>query len=291
MLTGSSKAGWYRYRMKWHFYRDGRVWPEFSFAAAAAICTETSHRHHAYWRFDFDLEGTPTNDVVREHTDGGAGRPFTAEASRVLRGPTDRTYWSVTDAASGAGYSIVPGEEDRRLPADAFSKTDALVLRYHPDEIDDGLTYGDARGSAFAFEPFVDGETLDGADTVFWYRAGALHTAGAPFECDIVGPMLRPFGFEGTLVGGAENVEFEATRPNPFSGSARTRFRVERTQDVTVDLYDTSGRRVLTLYRGTAQADVWQPVRIDGSGLPAGTYVVRLRGETARGTTRVVLVR
>ena len=228
---------------------------------------------------------------MREHPDGAPGQVFRAEVSRVLRGPADRTYWSVTDAASGAGYTIVPGEEDRRLPADAFSKTDALVLRYHADEVDDGLTYGDRRGSAFAFEPFVDGESLDGADTVFWYRSGALHTAGAPFECDIVGPMLRPFGFESPLVPGAESVEFEVTRPNPFSGSARTRFRVATTQDVTVELYDTSGRRVATLYQGTAGADAWQPVRIDGSGLPAGTYIVRLKGETASGTTRVVLVR
>ncbi|HEX8386568.1 MAG TPA: hypothetical protein VF576_10305, partial [Rubricoccaceae bacterium] len=53
VLTGHARAGWYRYRVKWHFYADGRIWPEFSFSAAGATCTSAQHRHHAYWRFDF----------------------------------------------------------------------------------------------------------------------------------------------------------------------------------------------------------------------------------------------
>ena len=289
VVTGHSRAGWYRYRMKWHFYSDGRIWPEFSFAAADAVCTETGHRHHAYWRFDFDLEGTPTNDIVREHPGGGEPQAFTSEASRVLGGPSDATFWSVIDEATGMGYEIVPGEEDRLLTVDPYSKTDALVLRYKVDELDDGLTIGG--GCAFAFEPFVNGEALQGEDTVFWYRAGALHTAGSPFECDIVGPMLRPIGFNTRVLPGVRGAEFERVHPNPFTGSARTRFRVQTTQEVAVELYDTSGRRVDVLFEGVARADEWQSVLVDGRDLPAGTYVVRLRGEMASGTTRVVLVR
>ena len=289
VVTGHSRAGWYRYRMKWHFYSDGRIWPEFSFAAADAICTESGHRHHAYWRFDFDLDGTPANDIVREHPGGGDPLPFTTEASRILGGPSDRTYWSVVDQATGIGYEIVPGDQDRQLTVDPYSKTDALVLRYKLDEIDDGVAISE--GCAFAFEPFVNGEALQGEDTVFWYRSGALHQAGAPFECDILGPMLRPIGFDGGTLPGVEGAEFERVRPNPFTGMARTRFRVRTTQVVEVGLYDLSGRRVAVLYQGPAQADEWEAVTVDGRDLPAGTYVVRLRGETASGTTRVVLVR
>ena len=290
VLTSHSEAGWYRYRMKWHFYADGRIWPEFSFAAADAVCTQFGHRHHAYWRFDFDLDGTPDNDVVREFVAEGAdGQVFTTESSRVLGGTADRTYWSVVDADTGIGYEIHPSEADRRLPVDAYSKTDALVLRYKMDEIDDGKTIGS--GCAFAFEPFVDGEALQGEDTVFWYRSGALHSAGSPFECDIAGPMLVPVGFRVSTVGGVEGVEFESARPNPFSVTTASRFRIERTQPVTAELYDLSGRRVQVLFDGVAVQGDWQELRIDGRLLPAGTYVVRLRGETARGTTRVVLVR
>lgn len=295
VLTAHTEAGWYRYRMKWHFYADGRIWPEFSFAAADAVCTRTDHRHHAYWRFDFDLDGTPSNDVVREFAAPGAeGQVFTTESSRVLGGVADQTYWSVVDGASGIGYEIRPSVADRALPVDAYSKTDALVLRYKMDEIDDGRTV--STGCAFAFEPFVDGESLQGEDTVFWYRSSALHPGSSPqqenaFECDIVGPMLVPVGFEVSTVDGVEGVEFESARPNPFSVTTASRFRVERTQAVTAELYDLSGRRVQVLFDGVAVQGEWQDLRIDGRALPSGTYVVRLHGETARGTTRVVLVR
>lgn len=286
VLTSHSEAGWYRYRMKWHFYADGRIWPEFSFTAVSAICTEADRRHHAYWRFDFDLDGTPRNDVVREHR-GGAAQQFTTEASRLLSGPTDDTYWSVTDAASGVGYEIVPGEEDRRLQADVFSKTDALVLRYKLDEIDDGLTV--ETGCTFAFEPWVNNESLDGEDVVFWYRSGVLREGGDAFDCDIIGPMLRPVGFATSvpMLPGTAGVEIEAARPNPFSGATTLRFATEADQPVTVEVYDAVGRRVRTVFEGDVVAGRWQEVRIEAGDLPAGTYVVRLTGTTARGTTQI----
>ncbi|MCH7975454.1 MAG: hypothetical protein IIC18_02725, partial [Bacteroidetes bacterium] len=67
ILTAHMLAGWYRYRMKWHFYTDGRIWPEYSMASnSGSACALEYHNHHAYWRFDFDLDGTPNDDVVRE---------------------------------------------------------------------------------------------------------------------------------------------------------------------------------------------------------------------------------
>ncbi|WP_412067379.1 T9SS type A sorting domain-containing protein [Rubrivirga sp. IMCC43871] len=289
VLTGHTEAGWYRYRMKWHFYADGRIWPEFSFAAADAVCTGTAHRHHAYWRLDFDLDGTAADDIITEHGAGGA-LAFTQEASRVLGGPSDATYWSVVDGASGIGYEIRPGDADRRLPVDPFSKIDALVLRYKMDEIEDGATISSG-GCAFAYEPFLDGESVENVDTVFWIRSGALHSAGAPFECDVVGPMLVPIGFEVSAAPGTRGVEFEAARPNPFQRTTTTRFRVETTEPVTAELYDLAGRRVQVLFDGVAPGGQWQSLLVDGRTLPAGTYVIRLQGESVQGTTRVVLVR
>ncbi len=288
VLTAHVEAGWYRYRMKWHLYADGRIWPEISFTSVRAVCTEADHRHHAYWRFDFDIDGTPRNDVIREHA-GGESRRYDAEVSRVLPATDPGVYWTVTDADTGDGYEIVPGEADRRLPADAYSKTDALALRYKLAEIDDGLTF--QTGCAFAFEPFVDGESLDGEDVVFWYRSGALHEGRQPFACDLVGPMLRPIGFVSAPLPGTVGVEIEAPRPNPFAERTRVRFRVEEDQPVTVALYDAVGRRVRALFDGPATADRPITLQIDAAGLPAGTYVVRLTGPRAAGIAQVVLAR
>ena len=287
VLTSHAEAGWYRYRMKWHLYADGRIWPEFSFAAADAVCTRADHRHHAYWRFDFDLEGTPRNDVVREHR-GGVAQVFQREAARTWGAPTSDVYWSVRDEATGAGYDIVPSEADRRLPADVYSKTDALVLRYKLAELDDGEAGG--MGCAFLFEPFVDGESVEGEDVVFWYRSGALHTGGSPFECDIVGPTLRAVGFDAPAPPSGV-VEVEVVGANPSTAGVTVRYRVGADGPVTVALYDAVGRRVRTLYAGPAQAGEAGEVRVDRAGLAAGTYVVRVEGGAGRGSARVVFVR
>jgi hypothetical protein len=109
VLTGNMSAAWYRYRMKWHFYLDGRIWPEYSFSAADAICTEETHRHHAYWRFDFDIENTPTDDMVAEiNPTQGTSTTFLVEAARTWGLPSDNVYWTIRDASSNAGYDLVP---------------------------------------------------------------------------------------------------------------------------------------------------------------------------------------
>ena len=292
VLTTNMSAGWYRYRMRWHFYADGRIWPEYSFAAVPNSCTASARLHHAYWRFDFDLDGTPTDDVVTETDAAGTVTTFATEASRTWRTPTAGVRWTVADAATGAGYRIEPSAADLETPADAFSKTDALILRYRADEVTD--TGG---GCGVAFEPWVDGEALAGSDVVFWYRTGTTRPAGAS-RCEIGGPMLRPVGgFTGSAAvpEAVAAVEVQAAIPNPFTPQTSVRFRVAQAQSVRVVLYDALGRAVRTLFDGPLAGGVFETVEIDGAGLPAGTYVVRVTG-TAGGaavvaSTRVVLAR
>ena len=290
VVTAHMSAGWYRYRMRWHLYTDGRIWPEYSYAAASATCTSAAHRHHAYWRFDFDLDGTPTDDVVREHGPGGE-TVFTAEADRTWGDAADGVYWSVTDETSDVGYRITPSADDLLVPIDDFSKTDALVLRYQTDEFDD------AGGScAIQYGDMVDGEPLEGEDVVFWYRSSALHTAGNPWECDIVGPTLDPFGYvqvsgDAPAPTAMKPVEVQAARPNPSAGATSVRFRVAQEEAVTVTLYDALGRAVRVLFDGDLRAGRYESVRIEGADLPAGTYVVRVESASGAASTRVAFVK
>ena len=317
VVTTHMSAGWYRYRLKWYLYADGRIRPEYSFSAATAACTFHDHRHHVYFRFDFDLlEGQARggeDQVYEVNPATGAVTRFTEEAQRTWGDPADGVFWAVRDAGRRAGYKIVPSPEDLALPVDPFSKLDMMAVRYEPGEVDDG-------SRSCAIDPDVpqlaDGESLVGADVVVWYRSGALHEGGNPWACDVVGPTLVPFlrdgqgspdarptledfaheGFlaaqteaEATLA--ADGFELEGARPNPFDRTTTVRFRVAETQRVSLVLYDALGRRVATLHEGTADADAFVSVEVDGSSLPSGTYTVSLEGESVRGSTRVVLIR
>jgi hypothetical protein len=82
----------------------------------------------------------------------------------------------------------------------------------------------------------------------------------------------------------------EPVYPNPVVATSTFQFAVQQGQHVDVALYDALGRRVRSLYDAQAPAEVLQRVRIDGAGLPSGTYFVRVDGETFAETQQIVIV-
>ncbi len=80
---------------------------------------------------------------------------------------------------------------------------------------------------------------------------------------------------------GAPGVALVAAGPNPFRGQTAVRLTLPEAMDVTVVVYDATGRRVATLAEGRRGAGettlVW-----NAAGLPAGRYTVRA---TAAGHT------
>lgn len=302
VLTSNQQAGWYRYRVKWHFYADGRIWPEFSFSAASATCTSQTHRHHAYWRFDFDLDGAD-GDVVREINPMlGTETTFTSEDVRTWGNPADGIFWDIVDETSGFGYQIVPSSSDLMLPIDSFSKLDAAVAVYDPTEIEDGATILshcpinlDTEPTYDGQDPIINNEPLAGQDIVFWYRSSANHQGGNPWECDIVGPTLNPISAVANEPGTPPDLPMgyvlERAYPNPFNPSTTVRFQVAEGQNISLGLYDALGRKVADLYDGFAEASRYETVRVDGSNLPSGAYTVRLEGESIQGSTQIVLIK
>ncbi len=198
ILTTQAEAGWYRYAMKWKFHLDGRIEPIIGFAAIADSCIAFTHKHHAYWRFDFDIDGA-AGDVVTEgpNPSAGRGRPgpryptvsLPTEAMRRLDKPG--MVWSVADATTRRGYRLVPGAETE-LPADSFSVGDVWLLKYNPNEIDDSGQSGP--GCAIKFNNYLNPPEGLATDLVLWYRTGAVHTGGDLGDCHEVGPTLVPFG-------------------------------------------------------------------------------------------------
>ncbi|WP_157651877.1 hypothetical protein [Burkholderia ubonensis] len=141
-----------------------------------------NHRHHIYWRFDFDIDH-PSNNLVLEwqgygnYGYGDGWLPLTIEAVRnkqeFLRpdGSTDGTSWAVIDKDTGSGYQISPGENDG--VADAFSAFDLAVERYHGWEDDLPCRIASAQNDQVA--DLINGESVDGEDVVVWYVGHLFH--------------------------------------------------------------------------------------------------------------------
>ena len=83
--------------------------------------------------------------------------------------------------------------------------------------------------------------------------------------------------------------------PNPGGGDATIAFRLTRTAEATLSVYDLAGRRVATLRQGQFPAGAgqvaWSGRDAQGRLLPAGTYLVELRVGDWRTTRKLTRVR
>jgi hypothetical protein len=102
----------------------------------------------------------------------------------------------------------------------------------------------------------------------------------------------------GTPTSVAENEKTEIPKdfilyqnyPNPFNNRTTIKFDLPRSEYVTLELYNASGQRILTLLNGSMHAGRHE-VTVDASTLSSGVYLCRLRaGQSAR-TIKIGLIR
>jgi hypothetical protein len=89
------------------------------------------------------------------------------------------------------------------------------------------------------------------------------------FDESLVGVPLAGFRGQGTLALGI--------RPNPFSGATDLQFQLAREAEVTLGVYDVTGREVARLADRQRFGQGLHVIRFDGRGLPGGLYVCVLR--------------
>lgn len=92
------------------------------------------------------------------------------------------------------------------------------------------------------------------------------------------------------------NMALSQNRPNPFNPITVISFTLDRTQDVTLTVFDPLGRRVATVFEGRAEAGsntvTWTGVDALGRAVPSGMYVYRLELDTGGSASRrMTLVR
>lgn len=82
--------------------------------------------------------------------------------------------------------------------------------------------------------------------------------------------------------------DLTAAYPNPFREASRFAVQVTRSQDVEVVLYDLLARKTRVMFNGPMRSGTPQVIDIDGSDLPAGTYLYVVRGEGFQATRSLV---
>ena len=193
-LTAQCQAGWYRYIPVWEFFTDGTIQARFVATSIDATCVAYTHQHHAYFRFDVDVNGSAGNLVDQVFADGSTQR-ISTERNFTDTSPA-RSTWRVGSAGSPYVVEISRNAGDGAagdapsVPND-FPGADGWVLAYDPNEISD---YSNRSTCPANLDSFVNGQNVNGADVVMWVRAGALHQGepgGNAQDCSMVGPTIR----------------------------------------------------------------------------------------------------
>jgi hypothetical protein len=118
--------------------------------------------------------------------------------------------------------------------------------------------------------------------------AGPLDTGLPPFQ--IV--FDENSGAVASVPHGGAGLALAPAWPNPAGGEVRFRVTLEADGRLDVDVFDAAGRRIRTLYSGSAAAGTrelrWDLRGADGARVCAGIYWLSARSGEARGTQRVV---
>ncbi|KAJ9655919.1 hypothetical protein H2201_008700 [Coniosporium apollinis] len=121
---------------------------------------------------DFDIVSAG-NNIVREFNEPPIGTSNYHDKSYEIRRQKDRSrhrHWEISNTRTGSTYSLIPGPNDGT--GDAFGVGDLWVLRYHSNELDDGVPLWVIEGSAADtranIDKFVNGEPTKDKDVVVW---------------------------------------------------------------------------------------------------------------------------
>lgn len=84
--------------------------------------------------------------------------------------------------------------------------------------------------------------------------------------------------------------ELQQAYPNPFNASAVIKFSLREDVEVRMDVFNILGRKVATLVDKPMVAG-WHSVSFDGSHLPSGVYIYRIKAGSFVDSKKMVLIR
>lgn len=92
-----------------------------------------------------------------------------------------------------------------------------------------------------------------------------------------------------------DTYELTQNYPNPFNPETRIQYRVPFTQEVRIDIFNTTGQQVRSLVNQTVSAGshtvIWNGLNDFGMAVPAGVYFYRIQAGDFELTKQLALIR
>lgn len=220
----------------------------------------------------------------------------TQEEQALLANRRSRPYWlGATDQAAEGEWRWQTGPEAGQLiwqgAAGGYGlaytnwsagQPDDYHNPYHPQGEDYGVMY--ASGQWNDLDACGTGTAIGGYLVEYGGLEPCLPVLFALGRLTItVGPPSALASAPGTP-GAAPAL---AAYPNPSDGQFQVRLLAPAAGPARLDLFDTQGQRVRSLFAGQLAAGQAREISVDGTGLAPGLYLLRLAGSTYAQTLRV----
>ena len=194
---------------------------------------------------------------------------------------------------SDSSYSVVDAWGTITLPSGTF---ECLRIRDNNTTISsyyfDGIFYGSDTTTSIAYDWVTKNnfrvfsmESQPYETEANFTEASSLERLKSTYATAIAGNgPAAPRGFE-----------LDQNYPNPFNPSTTIAYRLERSANVSLKIYDLSGRLIRTLAQGMQQAGYkliqWDGRDMNGQSVSSGSYIYKLQSGNTSVSKRMMLIK
>jgi hypothetical protein len=273
--------------VRWSSGNQKLVYTAFNFEATSGLASTTPRRtvlnNILNWfagiapPAQFDVTLTPVNPPIVVPAQGGS---FQFNAAVVNHGPNQMPFWGWARMkypnGTYSGNTLGPVQINPPVGVTVSRLRNQNIPASHPAGV---TTYLGYTGLVVAYPAmdsssftFTKSATADGGPVV-WDAV----CSGEPFPGEVIASTPTSFG----LV---------AAYPNPFNPSTTISYQLANDTQVSLRVFDTAGRLVVSLADGWRQAGSHQ-VTFDGSNLASGLYLYVLSAEGQVSTGKLALMK
>lgn len=186
----------------------------------------------------------------------------------------DAVHPNVSNKFSGMDFNFSNGGELIRL----FNSSSSLIDQVEYDDEGDWVTEPDGSGSTLELKD----PDLDNSLASSWGASTGLGTPGKSNSLLV--------SIEDDLIGKIETFSLAQNYPNPFNPSTTIKYSTETSGKVELEVFNLLGKKIATLVNANQIAGEYS-IQFNGSGVPSGIYVYRLRSGDQVTTNRMTLIK
>lgn len=149
------------------------------------------------------------------------------------------------------------------------------------------LGFVEGHGTSYNTWYYLFTDTTLTSNGHYYYRLHQLDLDGGSKYSDIVGIVVTDVKDE---IIEKLNFELDQNYPNPFNGQTNISFSLNETEEITLEIYDLSGKKIYELLNKTLSEGKYS-IKFDSNNLSSGIYFYKLSNLRNSISKKMILIK